>query len=264
MRFVTLTSPAPCRFTAFAGSLLVACAALSGCASSRLLKAPTPTKAPDLGLAATAPDGLMIEVHQFILPNGGGSWIRNASWDEYVLTVKNDSQIPIEIQRFDVYSAKVAAPVQSSTSQEQLAVQTSRVHQDLKDLGLVGGTSLGSAGLASGVAATTMGAGGFVSAAAVAAIVVFPVALIGGTSYVVSRRNRTREDKVLIDRTLMERGLGVPVEIAPGTPLRKSVFFPITPAPTRLVVHYEVSGESRVLSLPLPASTGLNLAAKIK
>lgn len=264
MRFVTLTSLARCRSTAFAGSLLVACAALSGCASSRLLKAPIPTKAPDLGWAATAPDGLMIEVHQVILPNGGGSWIRNASWNEYVLTVKNDPQVPIDIQRFDVYSAKFVAPVQSSTSQEQLTVQTSRVRQDLKDLGLVGGASLGSAGLASGVAATTMGAGGFVSAAAVAALVVFPVALIGGTSYVVSRRNRTREDRVLIDRTLMERGLGVPVQIAPGTPLRKSVFFPVTPATTRLVVHYEAGGESRELSLPLPASTGLSLTAKVK
>ena len=69
---------------------------------------------------------------------------------------------------------------------------------------------------------------------------------------------------MLIDRNLLERGLGVPVQIAPGTQLRKSVFFPITPAPTRLVVHYAVSGESRELSLPLPALTGLHLKAKIK
>ena len=56
---------------------------------------------------------------------------------------------------------------------------------------------------------------------------------------------------MLIDRNLLERGLGVPVQIAPGTQ-------------PRLVVHYAVSGESRELSLPLTALTGLHLKAKIK
>jgi hypothetical protein len=109
---------------------------------------------------------------------------------------EDDAQRPVEIEGFDLYSAKLVAPVHSSTSREQLEVQTSNTLRALKDVGVIGGTSVLSAGAAAAAAGT---GGGIVSAAAVAAIVVFPVALIGGTSYVVSRHHRAKEDKVLIE-----------------------------------------------------------------
>ena len=241
-----------------AGGTWVVCGLLSACASSRLLKEPLPVKTSDLGWAATVPGELTLEADQVIVANGGGSWVRDASWDEYVLTLRNDAQHPVEIEGFDLYSAKLAAPVHSSTSREQLEVQTSSTLRALKDVGVIGGTSVLSAGVAAAAAGT---GGGIVSAAAVAAIVVFPVALIGGTSYVVSRHHRAKEDKVLIEHNLTERGFGVMAQIAPGMQLRKSAFFPITPAPTCLIVHYTMAGESRELSLGLPALAGLHLKA---
>jgi hypothetical protein len=170
--------------------------------------------------------------------------------------------MPVEIEGIDLHSAKLALPVQSSNSQEQLAMHSKRLQQDLRDVGLVGGTGVASAGAAAAVASSVGATVSYASAAAVAAVVVFPIAVVGGTSYVVSRRHRANEDKVKIDHIFQERGLGIPVQINPGAPLRKSVFFPLTPEPTRLVVHYTVDGQSRELSVTFPALAAPQLQAK--
>lgn len=253
------------RFLSLVVGTLVLCGLLGACASSRLLKKPLPTKVPDLGWAASAPEGLNVEVDQLILRNGGGSWVRDASWDEYVLTIKNDSQAPAEIQRFDLYSEKLPGPEESSTSREQLEARTSRTLRALKDVGIVAGAGVV---VPTALIVSAVGTGGgFMSASAgaeavaAAGVVAIPVGLIGGTIYVIKRRHRAREDKVLIEHDLMQRGFGVPMQIAPGMQLRKSAFFPVTPAPTRLVVHYAAGGDSQEISLDLPALAGLHFTA---
>ncbi len=253
------------RLLSLVGATWVLCGLLGACASSRLLQKPLPTKVPNLGWAASAPDGLNVEVDQLILRNGGGSWVRDANWDEYVLSIKSESQAPIEVQRFELYSEKLPVPEESSISREQLEVRTIHTLRALKDAGIVAGAGVvvPTALILSSVGAS----GGFMSASAGAAavaavgVVAIPVGLIGGTVYVIKRRHRAREDQVLIERELMERGFRVPLQIAPGMQLRKSAFFPVTPAPTRLVVRYTVGGDSREISLDLPALAGLHLRA---
>src|SRR5450432_1744931 len=98
------------------GGLLVLIGLLSGCASSRIFKNPPPPTETSVGWAASAPEGLTVEVHQLIFRNSGGSWLRDANWDEYVLTIKNDSQDAIEIQGIGLSSDRLPAPVESSTS----------------------------------------------------------------------------------------------------------------------------------------------------
>jgi hypothetical protein len=103
---------------------------------------------------------------------------------------------------------------------------------------------------------------GATAAAAVAGVfVLLPVALVGSTVYVVKRHHRDRDDKVLIEHEFIERGYSVPVELPPGVASKKSAFFPVTPAPTRLVLEYTADGESRQLALDLPALAGLHLKA---
>jgi hypothetical protein len=51
----------------------------------------------------------------------------------------------------------------------------------------------------------------------------------------------------------------VPLQVAPQTELTKSAFFPITPAPSRLVVNFSSGGEARAISLELPDLAGLHL-----
>ena len=204
------------------------CGLLAACASSRVLKNPIPTTAPDLGWAASAPEGPTVEMHRLILRNDGGSWVRNANWDQYVLTIRNDSQDSIEIQRIDLYSDKLPAPEQSSTSREQLDARTSSTLRAMKDVGVVAGAGVV---VPTALIAGTLGAGGgsfaTLGAAAVVGAVAIPAGLVGGTVYVIKRHYRDKQDKVLIETILVQRGFGDPVQIPPGEQVATSAFFPI-------------------------------------
>jgi hypothetical protein len=240
---------------------LVLCPLWGGCVKSRVLPEPLPTPVADLGWSAAGPEGLTVELGQVIVRNSGGSWVRDANWDEYVLTVRNDSAVPLEIERFSLYSDKLPVAEDSSTSREQLEARSSATLRGLKDVGIVAGAGVASAGFVVAVVGTggTMVAGATAAAAAAGVLVLMPVALVGSTVYVVKRRHRDRDDKLLIEHGLIARGYSVPVVINPGVPYRQSAFFPITPAPTRLVLEYTAAGETRELALELPALAGLHL-----
>jgi hypothetical protein len=250
---------------AFVGGLLILIGALNGCASSRVLKTPRPPAVPDLGWAATTPDGLKLEVHELIFRNGGGSWVKNANWDEYALTIENDSPGVLEIQGIYLYSDKLAAPEQSSTSREQLDAQSKNNLRTLKDVGIVAGVGIvgPSALIVAGIGTSggMLSASGAGAAAAAVGIVAIPVGLIGGTVYVINRHSRDKKDKVLVQHIIDERGFIVPLQIAAQEQATKSAFFPITPAPTRLVVNYTVGGDVREVALELPGLAGLHLKA---
>jgi len=250
---------------ALVGGLLLLSGLLDGCASSRLLKNPQPPTESDVGWAVSSPEGPTLEVHQLIFRNTGGSWLKNANWDEYVLTIKNDSQDPMEIQSIYLYSDKLPAPEESSTSREQLDARSNSNLRALKDVGIIAGLGIvapsalivGAVGTSGGILSASAGA----TALATVGIVAIPVGLIGGTAYVINRHRRDTEDKVLIDRRLKERGYAVPVQILAQTQVTKSAFFPITPAPTHLVLNYSIRGEVRAISLELPDLSGLHLKA---
>lgn len=247
------------------GALLVLSGLLDGCASSRLIKNPPPPTETSVGWAASAPEGLTVEVHELIFRNSGGSWIRDANWDEYVLTITNDSQEAFEIQGIGLTSDRLPAPVENTTSREQLDARSNRTLRALKDAGIVAGVGVvapsavivAAIGTSGGMLSASSGA----AAVATVGILAIPIGLIGGTSYVISRHRRDSKDKVLVDRRLSERGYGIPTQIAPQTQMTKSAFFPITPAPTRLVINYARAGGVRELSLELPGLAGLHLNA---
>src|SRR3984885_13938646 len=253
-----------CRHPALIGALVMFSSfLLDGCASSPLIKHPLPPTDADVGWAGSAPEGLAVEVHQLIFRNTGGSWVRNANWDEYVLTIKNDSQYTLELQEINLYSDKLPAPVQSSTSREQLDARSNSTLRAMKDVGIVAGVGIvapsavivGAVGTSGGIlSASAAGA-----TAATIGVVAIPVGLIGGTVYVIKRHHRDKADKVLIQGMLSERGFSVPLQIPPGMQVQKSAFFPVTPAPTRLVVNETTAGNGSEISVDLPALARLHL-----
>jgi hypothetical protein len=234
----------------FAG--LGICLLIGGCASSRLYATPRPITTPELAIVSTSPDGITATLSRIVHPNGGGSWVRNAAWDEYIVCISNGSPDNVILDHAELQKTALHAPVPAGASQGDLARESSDLGRTLKDAGLVGGTSLGAAGVAAAAAGT---GGGFVSAAAVAAAVALPIALIGGTSYVVSRHHRAREDKPRIDHQLVERGLALPAQLGSATRVSGSLFFPVVPAPDALVIAYESAGGTRELLVPLAQST---------
>jgi hypothetical protein len=251
--------------SALVGSLLLLSGLLDGCASSRLLKNPRPATETDVGWAASSPEGTTLEVHQLIFRDTDGSWVKKANWDEYVLTIKNGSQDAVEIQSISLYSDKLPAPEESSNSREQLDARSNSTLRAFKDVGIVAGVGIvapsaiivGAIGTGGGVLSASGGA----AALAAVGVVAIPVGLIGGTVYVINRHHRDTQDKLLIDRQLNERGYALPLQIPAQTHVTKSAFFPITPAPTRIVLTYSAGGEVREISLELPELAGLHLKA---
>jgi hypothetical protein len=258
------TYPTQWRRRALAGVLLMlAGLLLEGCASSRLitnLQAATET---DVRWVGSAPAGLTVEVHQVIFRNSGGSWVRDANWDEYVLTIRNDSRDTFEIQDINLYSDKLPTPVESSTSLEQLDGSSNSTLRALKDAAIIGG--VGIVAPAALIVAGVGTSGGILSASAaqravaLTGAIAVPVGLIGATAYVINRHRRDKEDKVLIERRLTERGFAVPLQILPGMQVRKSAFFPVTPAPRRLVVTETLDGKVEEVSVDLPGLARLHL-----
>ncbi|HXC10149.1 MAG TPA: hypothetical protein VNV61_14555 [Steroidobacteraceae bacterium] len=251
--------------SAAAGGLLILSGALDGCASSRVLKNPLPPAQANLGWTASAPDGVKLEIHELIFRDGGGSWVKKANWDEYVLTIENGSPDVLKIQGIYLYSDKLPAPAQSSTSRAQLDTQSNGTLRALKDTGIVAGVGIvgPSALIVAGVGTSggMLSASGAGAAAATVGIIAIPVGLIGGTVYVINRHSRDKKDKVLVQHKIEERGFIVPQQILAQDQATKSAFFPITPAPTRLVVNYLLQGDVRELSLELPGLAGLHLKA---
>src|SRR6202044_328557 len=252
-----------CPLPALIGGLLILSGALHGCASSRVLKNPRPPAVPDVGWASTTPEGLKLEVHELIFRNGGGSWVKNADWDEYVLTITKESQSPLEIQSIYLYSDKLPAPEVSSTSREQLDARSNKALRAMKDVGIVAGVGIvgPSALIVAGIGTSggMLSASGAGAAAAAVGIVAIPVGLIGGTVYIINRHSRDKKDKVLVQHIIEERGFIVPLQIAAQDQATKSAFFPITPAPNRLVVNYSNQGDAHEISLELPGLAGLHL-----
>jgi hypothetical protein len=247
-----------------AGALLILSGfLLESCASSRLIKNPLPPAEADVGWSASAPEGLTVEVHQLIVRNGGGSWVRDANWDEYVLTIRSNSQGTFEIHNINLYSDKLLTPVETSTSLEQLDARSNSTLRALKDAGIIGG--VGIVAPAALIVAGVGTSGGILSAstagatAAVIGTIAVPVGLVGGTAYVINRHRRDKEDKALIERRLTERGLAIPLQILPGMQVQKSAFFPVTPAPRRLVVTATMDGKVDEVSVDLPALARLHL-----
>jgi len=248
---------------ALIGGLFILGGALHGCASSRVLKNPRPPAVPDLGWTATTPEGLKLEVHELIFRNAGGSWVKNANWDEYALTIKNDSPDVLEIQGIYLYSDKLPAPEMSSTSREQLDARSNKTLRAFKDVGIVAGVGIvgPSALIVAGIGTSggMLSASGAGAAAAFVGVIAIPVGLIGGTTYVISRHRRDKKDKVLVQHIIEQRGFIIPLQIAAQDQATKSAFFPITPSPTRLVVTYLLQGDVHEISLDLPGLTGLHL-----
>jgi hypothetical protein len=250
---------------ALIGGLLLLNGLLDGCASSRLLKNPPPATETDVGWAASSPEGTILKVHQLIFRDTAGSWVKNANWDEYVLTIENDSRDAVEIQSIFLYSDKLPAPEESSNSRKQLDARSNSTLRAFKDVGIVAGVGIvapsamivGAIGTGGGILSASSGA----AAVAAIGIVAIPVGLIGGTVYVINRHHRDTQDKVLIDRQLHQRGYALPLQIPAQTQVTKSAFFPITPSPTRLVLNFSIRGEVHEISLELPELAGLHLKA---
>ena len=162
----------------------------------------------------------------------------------------------MKIQILRLYSPCLPAPQQSSLALLQLEDQSRKTLQNVRDVAVVAGSGALAAG--STVAATS--GAGYLGAAASIPVAVFTLPFLQyPVDQTVERRHLEHEDRSLIELTILERGIHLPLEVPPGGEATQSAFFPLTPAPNRLVVDYRLDDDRRSLEVPLTALAQLHL-----
>ena len=241
----------------YRSQLIVLCSLLSACNPHvRMIKESNKELLPDYHWAATAPDGLTVTVHTVLVRNGPGSWVRDADWDEYIVTLKNSAPSPLHIETLRLESPYLPVPQQSSLSLKQLENRTKETLRTARDFSIASAEAAGLGATAAG--ASTYALIPFAAAPAAAAplagaLIEYPL------DRAIENHHLEHEDHSIIELTILERGVHLAYEVPPGQEELRSVFFPITPSPSRLMVGYRIADEQRELAVPLAALKQLHL-----
>lgn len=222
---------------------LASAIAASGCAS-RLIAADDASAPAALNVTTSGPGGLHATLHHVVAPDAPGSWVKEATWFEYGVTLANDGAQPLMVYSLELASSLPANPVHSSS----LAVLEEESRSNARFYRSIGAGFGWPSALAGIAAISTAGIGG-----AAIAVIALPVVAVGGGTYVLMRRSRDKEDLGLIEAEIARRGLRVPASLEPASRLSGSAFFPLALEARQLIVRYQHGAEVRALTLDLPA-----------
>ncbi len=211
-----------------------------------------------LGLSTADPDGLAIDVRHVIVRNGPGTWARDADWDEYVLDLSNAGPTAVRVDGIGLHTEGLD-PESPTVSRAELEGGTRANLRILKGTGVIVGVGLVAPVMLVGASGGGAGLTG-AALAAEAVLLIIPVALIVGSVYVIGGAVHDSKDKKLIDAELAHRGLVLPLELAPGRSVRVSAFFPVSPAPTRLVAQAMREDSASELAVDLGPLSKLHIA----
>ena len=207
-----------------------------------MLKDPQPL--PDNAfIAGSADERVSVTVDWVIFRDGPGTWVRDADWDEYLVTVTNNSNKPVTITGAIVVDSMSMSAVPEMDRKILIKASGETVDR-YNDDGLTieagaSGTELIAAGAAVGAAGAglataamfTTGAG--VGAAAATGILAAPVLLGVGITKGLNNSKVAGE--------IETRQASLPQPIAAGESRRLHFFFPLAPSPQRFVLTYTQS-----------------------
>jgi len=227
-------------------SLAFFATSLSACGGAKVLKEPVPLEIAG-PLASGNDEQLEAVIDWVIVRDGPGTWSRDAYWDEYLIRVANLSDTEVLLTGIEVIDA-LDEPVSRLTDRRQLERATRSVSKHYKKLGydiapgyngghmvvasagaMVGGTGI----MVAGLSGTLGGGGALVGAGALTAtglVLAAPVLLAGG---LVKGVNNGEVEKVI-----QARQTALPMPMAAGEVLNLDLFFPVSPAPKNVRIHY--------------------------
>ncbi len=246
------------------GAIIVAAnfwSCLAGCGGIKLLKEPNPLTVTQ-SLATASDQRLSATLDWVIVQGGPGTWAKNAYWDEYLLRISNQSDLPIQLTNIivvDSLNTRIAA----QSGRKQLVKGSKKTARRYKESGIkvTAGSGRGTMGVAvataGGAAAgaamgagTLAGAGG--GAAVVGAAVLAPVLIVGGI--VRGARHRAVNTQIEQRQTLL------PLDVPARDELMLDVFFPLAPSPRTVELAYsDATGEHVIVIDTSAALNGLHI-----
>ena len=223
---------------------------LTACGGHKILKEPQPMTLVE-PLAVEQGDDLQATLDWVIFRDGPGTWSRDADWDEYLISIRNDGDSSIWIDGIAVYDS-LDVRSESTSDRKQLIRASKEVANRYKEEGLKVKAGAGPAVMLAAATATTAtivstaAAGPLLmtsSAAAGAAIVTVvatPILITGGVIKAVNHSKVAKE--------IVRRQTALPIEVAPGGQESITVFFPLTPSPTQIeIVYRDANGQKAML-----------------
>jgi len=249
-----------------AGVTVMYCLATAGCGGTKMLESPEEF-VPGAPLAGTVDSHFAATLDWVIVRDGPGTWARSADWDEYVLTVHNRADEPLQVLSVRVVDSlgKVAA---ADDDRERLVEASRDTSQRYQGQGIevkAGASSellfaAGALGALGGVmaveAGTTIalyGGGSAMAAAGVLGVLVLAPALVVGS--VVKSAN---EAEVAME--IRRRHTLLPAEVAAGETRTLTQFFPLAPAPQRIELAWVDQDGQHFISIDTAeALAGLHL-----
>lgn len=197
-----------------------------GCTTSSHSLIAKPSAPPANSGISSADDNLSVSFHHLIVSNGRGSWIENAPWDEYVLTITNRTELPMIIGKISLIDSR-GMFIDSASTPDQVEQQSSDLAAEYGKLGM---------SVAVGQAAAAAGVGGIFG----------PVSSVFG----ITRDHYKRKEQQQIRKEFNRRRL-VSFRISGHKSLSGSAFFPIIPDPKALIINYRKGNEVGVVEISL-------------
>jgi hypothetical protein len=235
-----------------AATLLLLMIAQTGCVTARKYRMAGERTPPAVRLDYTAgADGIVVVLASVIVHEGPGSWKQRARWDEYVVVVTNQGTVPLTVESAVLVDllGEPQVPGADPWKLERLSETNWRKY------GPVGQFVLGAGAFVGAVELSAIGYG--VTGGAMSGVFfIMPAVLLADvvTVGVLNHRNKDRVRKEFDRRRLV-----LPRTIAPGQSVTGSFFFPVVPAPQRLVLTGQAGGKPLDLVLDLKRLAGLHL-----
>ncbi len=233
---------------------------LTGCGGTKILKKPMQINLAK-PLMTRSDDSLSLSLDWVIIRDGPGTWAKNADWDEYLISVVNDTDDNITIVDVVVVDS-LGTELRTDSNRKQLVMASKKSVKRYRDGNLTVTAGWESAGFLpigvgagvvgpahttvciSGVAAGT-GALLGVSAIAVdpvtAAMLAAPVSVVYG---IVRARHNSR-----VAKEIEVRQTPLPHIVTPGGRSNMDLFFPLAPSPAQVRISYRQGGEKKTVNL---------------
>lgn len=231
--------------------IILSLVSLFGCGGTKVLKESQPMQITQpLGLASDQQKTATLD--WVIIRDGPGTWAKNADWDEYLLTVSNQSDQPITVTSIIVIDS-LDTQIEPESGRKKLVKSSKDTVRRYKGSGIKvkAGRGAGTM-LVAGAAVTTVGVGavaaagygavmtgtaaGTAGAAAGGLLLLGPALAVGG---IVRGVNNSK-----VNKEIELRQTTLPVEIPASEEVGLDLFFPLAPSPKRVELTYtDVAGE---------------------
>ena len=232
---------------------LVIASLLTGCGGSKILRNPVAVDA-QATLVHDSDGTISADLDWVIVRDGPGTWAKNADWDEYLIRIQNLSDNGITIHSVVVYDS-LETRIASNDSRKKLIKATKATSRRYKDHDIDVKAGLGGAGLAVAGGASYLAAGALITASwsagatvgaaagvtAVGAVIAAPVLVVGGVFRGVNNAKVTNR--------IEDRHTLLPLSINARDETALDIFFPLSPSPQRVEIHYSDARGNHIMAL---------------